>query len=149
MQRAVYAAAPDKAGRGGVELWIRQDIMGDPRSFVAEPRFLLVKGHTAAGVIQFCVCLGSDSTRDQAEIQAWRRTHPKRMSGFFTARGAMRCNCAGWICCVAGRWRSGGGLGGCCQARTMTLPSLPGRGVPQHGGIGKISWLCLAIGSLR
>ena len=38
----VFAAASDKAGRGGVELWIRQDIMGDPRSFhllVAEPRF--------------------------------------------------------------------------------------------------------------
>ena len=49
----VFAAAPDKAGRGGVELWIRQDIMGDPRSFhvlVAELRFLLVNGHTAAGV---------------------------------------------------------------------------------------------------
>ena len=41
---------------GGVELWIRQDIMGDPRSchvLVAEARFLLVKGHTAAG----CVCV--------------------------------------------------------------------------------------------
>ena len=72
----VFAAAADKAGRVGVELWIRQDIMGDPRSFhvlVAEPRFLLVKGHTAAGVIQFCVCHGPDSTRDQAEIQAWWR----------------------------------------------------------------------------
>ena len=49
----VFAAAADKAGRGGVELWIRQDIMGYPRSFhvlVAEPRFLLVNGHTAAGV---------------------------------------------------------------------------------------------------
>ena len=72
----VFAAAADKAGRGGVELWIRQDIMGDPRSFhvlVAEPRFLLVKGHTAAGVIQFCVCRGPDSTRDQAEIQGWWR----------------------------------------------------------------------------
>ena len=35
-----------------------------------------------------CV-MGPDSTRDQAEIQAWvasfRRTHPERMSGFFTA----------------------------------------------------------------
>ena len=51
-------------------------MMGDPRSFhvlVAEPRFLLVKGHTAAGVIQFCVRHGQDSTRDQAEIQAWWR----------------------------------------------------------------------------
>ena len=49
----VFAAAADKAGRCGVELWIRQDITGDPRSFhvlVAEPRFVLVKGHTAAGV---------------------------------------------------------------------------------------------------
>ena len=57
-------------------VWIRQDIMGDPRSFhvlVAEPRFLLVKRHTAAGVIQFCVYHGPDSTRDQAEIQAWWR----------------------------------------------------------------------------
>ena len=64
----------DQASHGGVELWIRQDIMGDPRSFhvlVAEPRFLLVKGHTAAGVIQFCVCHGPDSTRNQAEIMAW------------------------------------------------------------------------------
>ena len=61
----VFAAAADKAGNGGVELWIRQDIMGDPRSshvLVAEPRFLLVQGHT-----------GADSTRDQAEIQAWWR----------------------------------------------------------------------------
>ena len=59
--------------RGGAELWIRQDIMGDARSFhvlVAERRFLLVKGHTAAGVIQFCVCHGPDSDRDQVEIQA-------------------------------------------------------------------------------
>ena len=50
----VLAAAADKGGHGGVELWIRQDIMGDPRPFhvlVAKPRFLLVKGHTAAGVI--------------------------------------------------------------------------------------------------
>ena len=50
--------------------------MGDNRSFhvlVAKPRFLLVKGHTAAGVMQFCVCHGPDSTRDQAEIQAWWR----------------------------------------------------------------------------
>ena len=34
--------------------------MGDPRSFqvlVAEPRFLLVKGHTASGAIKFCVCV--------------------------------------------------------------------------------------------
>ena len=72
----VFAAAADQAGHGGVELWIRQDIMGDPRSFhvlVAEPCFLLVKGHTAAGVIQFCVCHGPDSTRNQAEIQAWWR----------------------------------------------------------------------------
>ena len=72
----VFAAAADKAGRGSDELWIRQDIMGDPLSFhvlVAEPRFLLVKGHTAAGVIQFCVCQGPDSTRDQAEIHAWWR----------------------------------------------------------------------------
>ena len=48
----------------------------DPRSFnvlVAEPRFLLVKGHTAAGVTQFCVCHGPDNTRDQAETQAWWR----------------------------------------------------------------------------
>ena len=65
--------AADKAGCGGVELWTRQDIMGYPRSFhvlVAEPRFLLVKGHRS---IQFCVCHGPDSTRDQAEIQAWWR----------------------------------------------------------------------------
>ena len=50
----VFAAAADQAGHCGVEQWIRQDIMGDPRSFdllVAEPRFLLVKSHTAAGVI--------------------------------------------------------------------------------------------------
>ena len=67
----VFAAAADEAGNGGVELWIRQDIMGDPRSFhvlVAEPRFLLVKGYTAAGVIQFCVCHWRDSTRDQAGV---------------------------------------------------------------------------------
>ena len=75
-RRQVFAAAVDQASHGGVELWIRQDIMGNPRSFhvlVAEPRFLLVKGHTAAGVIQFCVCHGPDSTRSQAEIQAWWR----------------------------------------------------------------------------
>ena len=30
----------------------------------------------------------------------------------------------------------------------MILPSLPERGVPGHGGIGLISWLCLAIGLL-
>ena len=35
-----------------------------------------------------------------------------------------------------------------CQARTMILPSLPERGVPGHGGIVLISWLCLAIGFL-
>ena len=72
----VFAAAADKAGQGGVELWIRQDIMGNRRSFhvqVAVPRFLLVKGHTAAGVIQFCVCQGPDSTRGETEIKAWWR----------------------------------------------------------------------------
>ena len=36
-------------------------------------RFLLVKGHTAAGAIQFCVCHGPDSTRGDAQIQAWWR----------------------------------------------------------------------------
>ena len=71
-----FGVFADKAGHGGVELWIRQDIRADPRSFhvlVAEPRFLLVKGHTAAGVIQCCLCHGPDSTRNQAEIQAWWR----------------------------------------------------------------------------
>ena len=105
----VFAAAADKAGHGGVELLIRQDIMGDPRSFhvlVAEP---LVKGHTAAGVIQFCVCHGPDSTRDQAW---WRRAAALIRSlcqvCLFTARRALQCQCAGGIGCVAGHWRSGG-----------------------------------------
>ena len=58
------------AGHGGVELWIRQDIMGDPRSFhvlVAEPRFLLFKGpYRGWGYPVLC-------THNQAEIQAWWR----------------------------------------------------------------------------
>ena len=71
-----FGAVADKAGQGGVELWIRQNIMGDNKSFhvlVAEPRLLLVKGHTAAGVIQFSVCHGPDSARGEAEMQAWWR----------------------------------------------------------------------------
>ena len=69
-----FGAAADKAGQGGVELWIRQNIMGDNKTFhvlVAEPRLLLVKGHTAAGVIQFSVCHGPDSARGKAW---WRRS---------------------------------------------------------------------------
>ena len=57
VRAAAFECFPLMPGHGGVELWILQDIMGDPRSFhvlVAEPHFLLVKGHTAAGVIQFC-----------------------------------------------------------------------------------------------
>ena len=34
----VFAPAADKAGHGGVVLWIRQDIMGDPRSGGVVPR---------------------------------------------------------------------------------------------------------------
>ena len=59
----VFAAAAHKAGQGGIELWTRQDVLGDHRSFhvlVVEPGLLLVKGHTA-GVIQFCVCHKPDS----------------------------------------------------------------------------------------
>ena len=54
----VFAAAVDKAGHGGVELWIRQDIMGDPRSFhvlVAEPRFPWLRAHRGGGHPVLCV----------------------------------------------------------------------------------------------
>ena len=161
-------------GQGeGVELWIRQDIMGDHRSFhvlVAEPRFLLVKGHTAAGVIQFCVCHRPDSTGEAEVLACWRRLAKlirERMSGLFAVGGALRCQCAGGIDCVAGHWRPGPRIGRTqlarnsirccwngtfvcqrrCQARTTTQPSLLERGVPGLGGTGVIASLFLGSGS--
>ena len=143
----VFPAAADKAGHGGVELWIRQDIMGDPKSFhmlVAEPRLLLVKSHTAAGVIQFCECHGPDNTRDQAEIQAWWR----RAAAVYV-RSLYRSSCyampmRGWDRLIRrriGRTRLARSFIPCswsgtcvfqlrCQARTTTQPSLPERVPP-------------------
>ena len=138
----VFAAAADQAGHGGVELWIRQDIMGDPRSFhvlVAEPRFLLVKGHTAAGVIQFCVCHGPNSTRNQAEIQAlWRRSAALVWSACQVSLPLVV------LCDANARVGSVASLAVGDQAADWEDTA----GAPGHGGIGLTSWLCLAIGLL-
>ena len=92
--------------------------MGDPRSFhvlVAKPRFLLVNCHTAAGVMQFCVCHGPDSTRDQAEIQAWwcRSAALIRSASQVSLPLVVLCNANAPVGSVAslGHRRSGGGLG--------------------------------------
>ena len=129
----VFAAAADKSGSWCVELWTGQDIMGDPRSFhvlVAEPRFLLVKGHTAAGVIQFCVCHGPDSTRDRAEIQAFG---DQAADWEDTAGAEFLALLLPWDL---------------CQPRCQAHQAFRNVVFQGRGGTGLILWLCLAIGSL-
>ena len=111
----VFAAAADKAGQGGVELRIRQDIMGDDSSFhvlVAELRFLLIRG-AAAGVIQLCV----RDTHPTARVAKPRYRHggavPRRSSEAASLPSVLPfdANVPG-VDCVAGHWRQDRGLGG-------------------------------------
>ena len=147
--------------------------MGDPRSFhvlVAKPRFLLVKGHTAAGVMQFCVCHGPDSTRDQAEIQAWWRRSAAliRSACQVSLPLVVLCDANAPVGSVASLdtgdqapdWEDTAGTefhallleSDLCLPATLpgwhNDPAKPSRGVPGRAGIESISWLFLAIGLL-
>ena len=157
-----FAAAADKAGRGGVELWIRQEIMGESKSFhvlVAESRFLLVKGHTAAGVIQFCVCVMGVTARATKLKFRRRGVVPRHSSGahvWFLYRSSCHVMpmrgldlSRRWPLAIRrriGRIRLARNFMLCSWNGTFVCqPRCPERGVPGHGGIGLISWLCLAI----
>ena len=125
----------DEAGQGGVELRMRQDIMGDHRSshvLVAEPRFLLVKGHTAAGGFKV-LCVTGPTARVPKPRYSHGRAERRSCGHVFRrrtqlARNSMRCF-----------WNG--------QARTTIQPSPPERGVPGLGGTGLVSSLFLRSGS--
>ena len=164
----VFAPVADQASHGGVELWIRQDIMEDPRSFhvlVAEPRFLLVKDHAATGVIQFCVCHGPNSTRNKLKFRRDGVVPPHSSGALVRILYHSRCfampmrgldrsrRCRLAIRRRIGRIRLARNFMPCswngtfvcqqrCQARTIILPSLPERGAPGHRSLQIFGYVC-------
>ena len=164
----VLAAAADKAGRGCVELWIRQDIMGDYRSFhvlVAEPR-LLLKGHTTAGVVQFrvvmCPTARAAKPRYSRGGAAPRRAHVRPLYRWWCPAIPTRAldRLRRWPLATmprTGRTQLARNSMRCfwngtfvCQrrhqARTTIRPSPAERGVPGLGGTGLTSSMFLRSG---